>query len=175
MTDEIGLSEEIEIRKISIDHSWKWFELQANQRMMLFRYFILLNSGLVAINAALVVNNHIFFSSFICFFAGIISIIFYFMDRRVVGHITVGYNALEEDEKFLIKYTGNTNINLKHNSGTGANNITLQILSIFTLVAILYFLGGLVALFTNTNELVNILTELKQSPIGSLLAGAGWL
>ena len=148
-TEQYSKEQLKELRKISLEHTWKWFEFQANQRMILFRFFLLVISITVVSIVTLITKNYLRSAGFISFTGAFFSILFLFIDRRIKYLLNVGYDALKDDEEYIANITGNKNIILKDT----ATNQYLTISRIFTVLflfcTILFIVVGIICIKGN--------------------------
>lgn len=103
----------LEMLKIRLDFSWKWFELHANQRMSLFNYFLIITGILANAYVTAVSDNNNLFAIAICLIGFVQSIGFITFDirsRQLTQYSEDIMEKLERDGVFPDNF-GHPNIN----------------------------------------------------------------
>lgn len=80
----------------SMDHAWKYFELHAQQRMMVFNFFLAI-SGLIAAGIGVGLQAGGKFSGLVSLlgcFLSLVSLIFWKLDQRVSAMIKLAEDAI---------------------------------------------------------------------------------
>lgn len=82
----------------SLDYAWKWFEYHATQRLVTFRYYLIVIGILaIALNNSLAQGNFIFVH-ILCAFGVFISIAFLIVEVRNESLVNLSRDALKEIE-----------------------------------------------------------------------------
>lgn len=85
--------------KDMLDYAWGWFEYHAGQRMVAFRFFIILLAALVLGVATGLKDGELFLASTIAAFGAFISFAFLMLEIRNEGLVNVARNALLDIEE----------------------------------------------------------------------------
>jgi len=155
-SDQYNASQIIELRKISLEHTWKWFEFQANQRMVLFRYFLLIISAAIAAIVTLITKNQLLAVALLSIVGTFISILFWLIDLRIKFLINVGFDALEEDERYLATITGNEKIIFKTQVSKQSFSVSKLFLFLFLFFAVTFIVISIICF--NSVLLTNVST-----------------
>lgn len=90
--------------KDTLDYAWNWFEYHAGQRMVAFRFFLILLAALVLGVATGLKDGELFLASTIAAFGAFISLAFLLLEVRNEELVNIGRNALlhvEETDQSL--------------------------------------------------------------------------
>jgi len=80
--------------KDTLDYAWKWFEYHAGQRMLAFRFFLILLAALVLAMATALKERELFLASTVAAFGAFVSLAFFMLEIRNEALVNVGRNAL---------------------------------------------------------------------------------
>ena len=70
------------LHKLALEHSWNWYKYQAEQRLIILRFFIILFGVIITSLISALNYEKYFISLFISFLGAIFSFLFYFFDKR---------------------------------------------------------------------------------------------
>src|SRR5438552_14800921 len=87
----------------ALDHSWKWFELHARQRLQAVNFFLIATAFLV--KAYVDTIPHPFMGAAIALIGIIISACFYLFEIRIRQLVKAGENALIPVQQLLAELT----------------------------------------------------------------------
>lgn len=86
-------------RKLAFKYAWDWFNFHATQRLIAFRFFLIL-IGIVSVGLSKSVGDgQRGFGALVAFFGGLISIAFWLLDIRNTELVNCGRAALDKLEK----------------------------------------------------------------------------
>lgn len=80
--------------KDMLDYAWRWFEYHAGQRMVAFRFFLILLAALVLGVTTALKDREFFLVSMLAAFGALISFAFLMLEIRNEELVNVGRNAL---------------------------------------------------------------------------------
>jgi Flp pilus assembly protein TadB len=86
---------ELELRKLQFDYAWKWFSYHADQRVKMFN-FMLVALGIFAAAIVSAITYHMAHraTAILCFVAGILALVFGFLDMRNRNLVLLGEEVL---------------------------------------------------------------------------------
>lgn len=100
---------ELELHKLQFDYAWKWFSYHADQRVKMFN-FMLVALGIFAAAIVNAITYHMAHraTAVLCFIAGILALVFGFLDMRNRDLVLLGEELLTALERDVIFRTGNS-------------------------------------------------------------------
>jgi hypothetical protein len=92
-----------ELHKLQFDYAWKWFSYHADQRVKMFN-FMLVALGIFAAAIVSAITNHMAHraTAILCFVAGILALVFGFLDMRNRDLVLIGEELLTALERNVI-------------------------------------------------------------------------
>jgi hypothetical protein len=98
---------ELELHKLQFDYAWKWFSYHADQRVKMFN-FMLVALGIFAAAIVNAITYHMAHraTAILCFVAGVLALIFGFLDKRNRDLVLLGEELLTALEINVIFGTG---------------------------------------------------------------------
>ena len=85
--------------KDMLDYAWNWFEYHAGQRMVAFRFFLILLAALVLGTATVLKDGELLIASMFAAFGAFISLAFLMLEIRNEDLVNIGRNALRHLEE----------------------------------------------------------------------------
>jgi len=106
----------------ALDHAWDWFKCHADQRIALFRFYVIVVGGLAAAVGVLHQQKENLLCALLSIFAAFVCFCFMRLDRRTSDLVRLGEHAMTSEQKRLTAYTGNDHfdIALKSQKLTGS-------------------------------------------------------
>jgi hypothetical protein len=97
-----------EDNKTALDHGWRWFEYHAQQRLTVFKYYLIIMGAIgVALYTLHTAQEHLFAA--IAAASGVIaSITFFALDHRVSQLVKLGEDLMSRQEAILQEGTGHS-------------------------------------------------------------------
>jgi hypothetical protein len=94
---------ELELHKLQFDYAWKWFSYHADQRVKMFN-FMLVALGIFAAAIVSAITYHMAHraTAILCFVAGILALVFGFLDMRNRDLVLLGEEVLMALERDVI-------------------------------------------------------------------------
>ncbi len=99
--------------QIALGHAWDWFSLHANQRLLMLRFYLSLNSAILAGVGAAYANNFYLGAWVASFLSFVITLIFFGIDVRTKNLIVVSEAALLKLQEALSKKSGVNELELQ--------------------------------------------------------------
>jgi hypothetical protein len=105
----------------ALDHAWDWFKCHADQRIALFRFYVVVVGGLAAGLGVLHQQRENIICAALSVFAAFVCFCFVRLDKRTSDLVRLGERAMRSEERKLAIETGNDefDIALKAESPTG--------------------------------------------------------
>lgn len=128
--------------KDALDYAWSWFEYHASQRMVAFRFFLIVLSALILGVATASKDGQPALGSAIAWFGAFISFAFFMLELRNEALVNVGRNALQhvESSDDLLKTT--PKLQLLHTDRTRSiwTSHKLWLRAIYLVCGVLFFI-----------------------------------
>ena len=86
--------------KEALDYAWNWFEYHAGQRLLAFRFYLVILGILVVGFHKGIDSGHLFFASIVGYLGAFVSVAFLFLEIRNEELVNVGRNALKKLESY---------------------------------------------------------------------------
>ncbi|MCH8212874.1 MAG: hypothetical protein IIC54_02245 [Proteobacteria bacterium] len=132
-------SEDIEFRRLALEHAWHWFELHANQRLLLFRFYLVM-VGISFAGYVGSVKETIFFGEMAFPILGIaISYLFNALDKRTSQLIKIAETCLAPQQEFIATKFGDDNFKLVEKAETKPPGV-LSYRRVFSAIQIITYL-----------------------------------
>ena len=130
-----------------LDYAWGWFEYHAGQRMVAFRFFLILLSALVVGVATALKNGQHVLGSAIAWFGSFISLAFFMLELRNEALVNVGRNALLHIENSDETLKGAPALQLFHADRTRSiwTSHKLWLRAIYLVCVVLFFIVAIKA------------------------------
>ena len=148
MVDEGGPTDQfLKIRDSSLAHAWNWFKYQAEHRMVLLRYYLVLLTAVLAGSIVLLTKGYDMYCFFVFIYGFLVSLFFYFIDIRIKILINAGYDAMYHEERYISSLTGNNDIVFREKLSGGKLTTSLILAFFFLTNAVLFLSGSIYLLF----------------------------
>lgn len=97
---------------VALDHAWNWFKCHADQRMALFRFYVLVIGGLATAVGVLHQQKEDFICVVVSLFAAFVCFCFMRFDKRTSDLVRLGERAMRSEQQRLVRVTGNTDFDI---------------------------------------------------------------
>lgn len=139
-----------ERREIALRHAWNWFELHANHRLTLVRYYLLIVGAGLAAFAAAVFNQQIVLSLVASLLVGGTTFLFEKLEQRIRYLVKTSESAMDRLESDLAVSTSVDEIRLVRNADEkekGSWSYRVAFIWMFRLMYLLAALGLVASLY----------------------------
>ncbi|MCH9052826.1 MAG: hypothetical protein IIA72_17440 [Proteobacteria bacterium] len=130
-------------RKLALDHAWKWFEYHANQRLVTFRFYLILVASLLAADFVALREKMWSISIVVGAILVCVTYLFFKLDERNKILVKLGEAALTSEENYISGILGNDNLNLVEKADIKPSGV-LSYRQIFSGIFLAFALLGIV-------------------------------
>jgi hypothetical protein len=95
-----------------LGHAWDWFKCHADQRIALFRFYVIVMGGLAAAVGLLHQQKEHILCAGLSIFAAFVCFCFVRLDTRTSDLVQLGERAMMSEQRRLSIYTGNDDFNI---------------------------------------------------------------
>lgn len=147
----------------ALDHAWDWFKCHADQRIALFRFYVVVIGGLAAGLGVLHQQKEHTVCAVLSLFAALVCFCFAHLDKRTSDLVRLGERAMRSEERKLAIATGNDDfdIALKADGLTGPWPYTYRrVIRVLMFSALLLFVLIALISFAESRHVIVMLHRL---------------
>jgi hypothetical protein len=137
----------------ALDHAWNWFKYHAEQRIAMFKFYIVVVGAVAVGLGSLLEKKELLLGATLSIFLAIISFCFLRIDQRTSDLIKLGERALLSEQKRLAIMTQNDDFNIclfaERKSGVWPQSYG-QSVKVLLILTIIFSLGfGIIFLYNS--------------------------